>query len=147
MKKEKILNYCMEQQESYRDTFGVVSKLEMKKVYRITYAYNYYLKDPSGNFAKVIRHNTVIGQVIAFNSESVRIKVVAADKGIRAWGREQELSDERDSRNKRQDTLYIKYRLLVLDGCDIIPVDKDELITNVGCKFIHKDFSKHLEAA
>jgi len=145
MKKEKILNYMSDRQMVYYEMQSVVSKLELKKIYKFRYAYKVWRKDFKGWDYKF---SGFIGQVIAFNNESVRIKVIAADQPKEQYGRTAQLSCEKEERtNRRRDTISIKYELLTIPGCSIDTVTQDDLVTNIGHDFIHRDFRKHLEEA
>lgn len=147
MKKQDILNECTNKMLLYRDIYNVVEKLELKKIYRITYAYIEYTRHLDGQYHMITKNNTIIGEVIHFNSESIRVKVIAADLGVEKWGSKKKLSTERGHRNRRQDTLSIKYEMLTMEGCSFDPIDPEDLATYIGCEFIHPDIRKHLENA
>lgn len=157
MKKEKIIKRCHEQQELFGKIAKVVEKFEINQIYRITYAMLLFQKDSSGAWVKedgkYKRHtayNTVVGKVISFNSESVRLEVFAAQKGMDQYGNEYAIKEGVDHHNRRLDTLSIKFKMLTNDECSIYRVSKDELVdeflTNIGCEFIHSNFKKCLEA-
>jgi hypothetical protein len=146
VKKEAVFKYCQERLDYYRGVERILQGLENKTVYKVTHAYQTNINVIDGKCVYDIAYNTFIGEMIYFSLESVRFKVLAGENKITKYGQAAELSVERDKEKwaPRRDTITIKFDMLLHPLCKIEVADKDDLITNIGCKFIHPDIQKHL---
>jgi hypothetical protein len=138
MNKKGFSNFCKERISYFTRLDSLVSSLSLEKLYKITYVYTDY----PGTKSK--ETNVLVGEIIAFNKDSIRVKVIAGDYSITGYGYKREFENMDPDSGYRTDTITIKYQSLSEPGASIEPLSKEDLPAFVGCKFQHKDFLKYL---